>query len=70
MAVNPYDENLGKNAANYQALTPLTFLERSAAVYPGHTAIIHGAQRINYKTFYNRARQLPAPGSTVTVSVT
>ena len=58
MAVNPYDENLGKNAANFQALTPLTFLERSAAVYPEHTAIIHGSQRIPYKDFYARARKL------------
>ena len=58
MAVNPYDENLGKNAANYQQLTPLTFLERSAAVYPDHTAIVHGTQRFSYKDFYARARKL------------
>ncbi|MEZ5900187.1 MAG: acyl-CoA synthetase [Hyphomicrobiaceae bacterium] len=58
MAVNPYEQDLGKNAANYQPLTPLTFLERSAAVYPQQTAIIHGAQRITYAEFYDRARQL------------
>jgi fatty-acyl-CoA synthase len=55
---NPYDAGLGKTPANYQPLTPLVFLERSAAVYPDHTAIIHGGARISYKTFYARARQL------------
>ena len=42
MPSNPYDEHLDKNPANYQPLTPLQFLERAAAVYPEHTAIIHG----------------------------
>jgi fatty-acyl-CoA synthase len=55
---NPYDAGLGKTPANYQPLTPLVFLERSAAVYPDHTAIIHGDVRISYETFYARARQL------------
>ena len=55
---NPYDAGLGKTPANYQPLTPLVFLERSAAVYPDHTAIIHGGARISYETFYARARQL------------
>jgi len=58
MAVNPYEQDLGKNAANFQQLTPLTFLERSAAVYPDHTAIVHGAKRISYRQYYDRARQL------------
>ena len=58
MAVNPYEQDLGKNAANFQPLTPLTFLERSAAVYPNHTAIVHGARRISYRQYYDRARQL------------
>ena len=58
MAVNPYEQDLGKNPANYQPLTPLSFLERSAAVYPQRTAIIHGRQRITYAQFYDRARQL------------
>jgi fatty-acyl-CoA synthase len=53
-----YDHDLDKNPANYQPLTPLTFLARSAAVYGEHTAIIHGRQRIDYATFYGRCRQL------------
>ncbi len=53
-----YDLDLDKNAANYQPLTPLTFLARSAAVYPDHVAIIHGQQRTTYAMFYARARKL------------
>mgnify|MGYP001817742925 FL=1 len=53
-----YNAGLGKTPANYQPLTPLVFLERAAAVYPDHTAIIHGTARITYETFYKRSRQL------------
>src|SRR5262245_21936577 len=53
-----YDTDLDKNPANYQPLTPLTFLERSAKVYPDHTAIIHGSLRRDYRTYYARSRQL------------
>jgi fatty-acyl-CoA synthase len=55
--MNPYDE-LPRNPANYQPLTPLTFLERSAAVFPDHTAIIHGDKRYTYRDFYARSRRL------------
>jgi fatty-acyl-CoA synthase len=53
-----YDTDLEKNAANYQPLTPLSFLARSARVYPERVAIIHGKQRTTYGQFYARARQL------------
>jgi fatty-acyl-CoA synthase len=53
-----YDTDLEKTAANYQPLTPLSFLARSALVYPTRIAIIHGKQRTTYATFYARARQL------------
>jgi fatty-acyl-CoA synthase len=53
-----YDTDLDKNPANYQPLTPLTFLQRSAAVYPDHPAIIHGKVRVSYAAFYRRCRQL------------
>ena len=55
---NPYDIDLDRNPANFQPLTPLTFLERAAAVYPKHTAIIHGPLRRSYAEFYARARKL------------
>ena len=54
----PYDIDLDRNAANFQPLTPLSFLERAAEVYPDATAIVHGAHSWNYRQFYGRARQL------------
>src|SRR5437588_4400136 len=56
--MTPYDIDLDRNPANFQPLTPLSFLERSAAVFPDHTAIIHGALRRSYAEFYARARCL------------
>ncbi|MBU1835360.1 MAG: AMP-binding protein, partial [Alphaproteobacteria bacterium] len=55
---NPYDTGLDRNPANYQPLTPLTFLERAASVFPDHTAIVHGVLRRSYADFYRRSRQL------------
>ena len=54
----PYDSDLDRNAANYQPLTPLTFLERAASTFPERIAIIHGAQRFTYAQFYERSRRL------------
>jgi fatty-acyl-CoA synthase len=56
--ISPYDTGLPKNQANYAALSPLSFLARSAAVYPDRTAIIHGASRYSYAEFYARSRRL------------
>jgi fatty-acyl-CoA synthase len=66
---------LARNAANSAALTPLSFLARSAAVYPDKTAVIHGARRYTYREFYQRCCQLAdalrrrgiEPGDTVSV---
>ena len=58
MTENPYNSGLDRNPANYQPLTPLTFLERAASVFPDHTAIVHGALRRDYAEFYARSRQL------------
>ncbi|MGI8726035.1 MAG: acyl-CoA synthetase [Methyloceanibacter sp.] len=55
---NPYNEGLDKNAANYQPLTPLVFLQRAASVHPDHVAVVHGAQRFTYREFYDRSRRL------------
>ncbi|HEX8168813.1 MAG TPA: acyl-CoA synthetase [Beijerinckiaceae bacterium] len=54
----PYDRDLDRNPANFQPLTPLTFLERSAAVFPERTAIVHGRLRRSYRDFYARSRRL------------
>lgn len=58
MAKSPYDTDLDRNPANFQPLTPLGFLERAAAVFPDHTAIIHGKLRRSYAEFYARTRRL------------
>ncbi len=60
MSANPYELHLDKTAANHQPLTPLTFLSRAAAVYPGQTAVIHGKARMSYADLYARSRQLAA----------
>ena len=56
--MNIFKENLDRNAANYQPLTPLSFLERAAHTFPNHVAIIHGELRRTYKDFYARSRKL------------
>jgi fatty-acyl-CoA synthase len=55
---SPYETGLNKNAANHAALTPLTFLERSASVYPDHPAVIHGQRCYTWSQTYRRARCL------------
>jgi fatty-acyl-CoA synthase len=72
---NPYEQDLDRNAANHQPLTPLTYLERAARTYPDHVAIIHGSQRITYRDFWRRSLKLASAlakhgigkGDTVTV---
>ena len=53
-----YEQDLGKVEANYVPLTPISFLQRSATVYPEKTAIIHGDRHYSYREFYQRSRQL------------
>jgi len=58
MTNNPYHTDLDRNPANHQPLTPITFLERAATVFPEHIAMVHGELRRNYAAFYARSRQL------------
>lgn len=58
MTSKAYDIDLDRNPANFQPLTPLTFLERAAAVFPDHVAIVHGPLRRSYQEFYARSRRL------------
>lgn len=53
-----YDQNLDRNAANFAALTPLSFIERTASVYPERLAIVHGDLRQTWGQTYARCRQL------------
>ena len=58
MAASPYDTDLDRNPANFQPLTPLTYLERAAQVFPDRTAIIHGSLRRTYRDFHARSCRL------------
>ena len=55
---NPYDIGLDRGSANYEPLTPISFLKRAAAVYPERIAWVYGAQKIKYKDFAKRCRRL------------
>src|SRR6266567_4175889 len=57
---NPYEIGLDRNAANYVPLSPLTFLERSASVFPSRTSVIHGARRYTWAQTQERCRRLAA----------
>ncbi|WP_374487050.1 acyl-CoA synthetase [Zoogloea sp.] len=58
MSNNPYEQGLDKCAANYVPLSPLSFLERSAQVYPNRLSVIHGARRFTWSETYSRCRRL------------
>ena len=53
-----YDTRLDRNDANHAPLTPLSFIERAAEVYPERLAIIHGDLRQTWGATYARCRQL------------
>ncbi len=52
-----YSTDLDKNAANFTPLSPLTFIERAASVYPERTAVIYGELRRNWADTYARCRR-------------
>ena len=58
MAGTIYDRDLPRTAANHAALTPLTFLERAATVFPRLPAVVHGALRRDWAEVYARCRRL------------
>ena len=55
---SPYEIGLQKNTANYAPLSPLTFIERSAYIYPDRLAVVHGARRYTWSQSYERSRRL------------
>src|SRR5690348_15672296 len=76
MGAGIYDApHLARGAANFVPLSPLSFLARAAAVYPGKTAVIHGERAYSYAEFFERCRRLAdalrrrgvGPGDTVSV---
>jgi len=53
-----FDQDLPRNDANFTPLSPLTFLERAAEVYPQRLAVVHGPLRRSWQQTYERCRRL------------
>ena len=58
MSGNIYQQGLAKNAANFVPLSPLSFIERTASVYPQRTSVIHGSREFTWSETYTRCRRL------------
>ncbi|MFN8926627.1 MAG: AMP-binding protein, partial [Rhodospirillales bacterium] len=54
----PYETGLDRNAANHVPLSPLSFLARTAAVFPDRTAVVHGPVRRTWAETAARCRRL------------
>jgi fatty-acyl-CoA synthase len=52
------ETGLGRNAANFVPLTPLSFLSRAATVFPDHPALIYGSTRRSYRDHHARVSRL------------
>jgi len=55
---NPYVQDLDRSRANHVPLTPLSFIERSARVYPARPSVVHGGARYTWSETYARSRRL------------
>ena len=70
-----YDQQLDRNAANFVAMSPVSFVERSAEVFGDLPAVVHGARRTTWAQLRERSARLAAAlralgvgrGSTVSV---
>jgi fatty-acyl-CoA synthase len=58
MSYSPYSTDLDKNPANHAPLSPLTFIERAAAVFPEHPAVVYNDMQQNWDETYRRCRRL------------
>ena len=56
--MSQYDTDLDKSPANYVPLTPLSFLDRTAAVFPSRLAVVHGKRRYTWAQAAERCRRL------------
>ncbi|TVQ29348.1 MAG: acyl-CoA synthetase [Geminicoccaceae bacterium] len=74
-ATSPYERGLDQVEANFQPLTPLTFLDRAAATYPDRVAVRYAGSSTTYAELHDRCHRLAAglaalgvqPGDTVAV---
>ena len=56
--MNIYETGLAADPASHVALSPLSFLARSADIYPDKTAIVHGARRLTWADVNARCRRV------------
>src|SRR6478735_5578499 len=56
-AQNQYAIGLDKTPANYVPLTPLSFLARSAAVYPDHLSTVYEGRSFTWSETYARCKR-------------
>ena len=57
MTIKEYDK-FDKTNANFQALTPLSFIERSAKVFPNHPAVVYGEIQYSWRELFDRTIKL------------
>ncbi len=57
-STNIYERHLDRNQANYAALSPLSYLERTALVYPDYTSVVYGSRRYTWSDTFSRCRRL------------
>ncbi|WP_119419284.1 acyl-CoA synthetase [Desertibaculum subflavum] len=55
---NPYETDLPKTQANFTAMSPLSLIARTAAVYPDYPSVVHGSRRFTWAETYARCRRL------------
>ena len=53
-----FDRDLPRTEANFAPISPLSFIERTAEVYPERLAVVHGDLRHSWREVYIRCRQL------------
>jgi fatty-acyl-CoA synthase len=58
LSPSPYGSGLDRVEANYVPLSPITFLDRAALVWPDRTAVVHGAVRRSWGETVLRCRRL------------
>lgn len=58
--MSQFNEQMSPQSANYEPLTPVSFLRRAATVRPDHLAIVHGTRRYSYAQFWQRSQALGA----------
>ncbi len=52
------ETGLGRSAANYMPLTPLSGLQRAARIYRDELAVVYGAHRKTYGEYHDRVTRL------------